>query len=52
MEYLEDYDFALQYHPRKANIVADALSCKPCGLVASLVLEDWRRAVTIEDYDI
>ena len=26
MEYLEDYDFTLHYHPGKANVVADALS--------------------------
>ena len=26
MEYLEDYDFTLQDHPSKANVVADALS--------------------------
>ena len=26
MEYLEDYDFTLHYHPDKANVVADALS--------------------------
>ena len=26
MEYLEDYDFALHYHPGKANVVAGALS--------------------------
>ena len=52
IEYLEDYDFTLQYHLGKANVVADALSFKPCGLLASLVLEDWRRAVTIGDYDI
>ena len=26
MELLEDYDFKLQYHPGKANVVADALS--------------------------
>ena len=25
METLEDYDFALHYHSRKANVVADAL---------------------------
>ncbi|MGI4715133.1 Ty3/Gypsy family RNase HI domain-containing protein, partial [Klebsiella pneumoniae] len=25
MEYLEQYDFDLQYHPGKANVVADAL---------------------------
>ena len=26
MEYLEDYDFTLHYHPGKVNVVADALS--------------------------
>ena len=28
MEFLEDYDFTLYYHPGKANVVADALSQK------------------------
>jgi len=28
MEFLKDYDFELLYHPRKANVVADALSRK------------------------
>lgn len=28
MEYLKDYDFVLSYHPKKANIVVDALSRK------------------------
>ena len=36
MEFLEDYDFTLQYHPGKANVVVDALSRKTHGLVASL----------------
>ena len=26
MEYLEDYDFTLHYHPSKANVVVDALN--------------------------
>ena len=28
MEFLEDYDFTLHYHPGKANVVADALGRK------------------------
>ena len=40
MEYLEDYDFTLQYHLRKENVMVDAFSHKPRGILASLVLED------------
>ena len=36
IEFLEDYDFTLQYHPGKANVVADALSKKTHGLVVGL----------------
>ena len=46
---MEDYDFTLQYRLGKANVVADALSRKPRGLLASLVLEDWKRIVIVED---
>ena len=28
MEFLDDYDFTLHYHPGKANVVADALNRK------------------------
>ena len=28
MELLKDYDLVIDYHPRKANVVADALSRK------------------------
>ena len=36
MEFLEDYDFTLRYHPGKANVVADALSRKSWGALASI----------------
>ena len=29
MQYLEDYDITLHYHPRKANVVADAVTPRP-----------------------
>ena len=28
VEFLQDYDCTMNYHPRKANVVADALSRK------------------------
>jgi len=28
LEFLNDYDFELSYHPGKVNVVADALSMK------------------------
>ena len=36
MEFLEDYDFTLHYHPGKANVVADALSRKSRGALARI----------------
>src|SRR5271157_686157 len=41
MEHMEDYDFELQYHPGKANVVADALSRKSAQL-ASLAIDEWK----------
>ena len=36
MEYLEDYDFTFHYHSSKENVVADALSRKSWGVLASV----------------
>ena len=42
MEFLEDYDFTLHYHPGKANVVADALSRKSRGALACIASWEWR----------
>ncbi|XP_050217605.1 uncharacterized protein LOC126668454 [Mercurialis annua] len=42
LELLKDYDCTIQYHPGKANMVADALSRKSAGSLAHVTTE-WRR---------
>ena len=39
MEFLKDYDFELNYHPYKANVVADALSIKSLHISCMMVKE-------------
>ena len=48
MEYLEDYDFTLHYHPGKVNVVADALSWKSRGVLASVASQEWQMLETVE----
>ena len=43
MEYLEDYNFTLHYHPDKSNVVADALSRKSRGELASVASQEWQK---------
>ena len=47
MEFLEDYDFTLHYHPGKANVVVDALSRKSRGALASIASWEWRMLETV-----
>ena len=42
MEYLEDYDFTLHYHPGKANVVVDALGQKSRGVLANVNSREWQ----------
>ena len=47
MKFLEDYDFTLHYHPGKTNVVADALSRKSRGALASIASREWRMLETV-----
>ena len=42
MKYLEDDDFTLNYHLSKANVVANALSWKSRGVLASVPSREWQ----------
>ena len=50
MEYLEDYDFTLHYHPSKANVVADALGRKSRGVLASVASREWQMLETVGQF--
>ena len=52
MEFLEDYDFTLHYHPGKANVVADALSRKSRGALSSIVSREWRMLKTVGQFGV
>ena len=51
MAFLEDYDFTLHYHPGKANVVADALSRKSRGVLASIDSREWQMLETLGSLD-
>ena len=42
LEFIKDYDFGIAYHPRKANVVVDALSQKPLGQLSSMMATQWK----------
>ena len=50
MEFLEDYEFTLHYHPGKENVVADALSWKSRGVLATIALREWRMRETVGQF--
>ena len=52
MEFLEDYDFTLHYHPSKANVVANAPSRKSQGALASIASREWRMLETVGQFGL
>ena len=52
MEFLEDYDFTLHYHPGKANVVAYALSWKSRGALASITSREWQMLEVVGQFGL
>ena len=52
MEFLEDYDFTLHYHPGKENVVADALNQMSQGVSASIASREWRMLETVGQFGL
>ena len=49
---LEDYDFELQYHPDKANVVADALSPRNHAKLVSLMCKKWEMMGDLNEFNL
>ena len=52
MEYLEDYDFTLHYHPGKANVVVDALGRKSRGVLANVDSREWQMLEAVGQFGL
>ena len=52
MKFLEDYDFTLHHHTDKANVVADALSRKSRGALASIASREWQMLETVGQFGL
>ncbi|KAL0286257.1 UNVERIFIED_CONTAM: putative mitochondrial protein [Sesamum calycinum] len=51
IELLKDYDYTIDYHPGKANIVADALSRKTVDQLASMICYNMEYLTTLRAMD-
>ena len=52
MEYLEDHYLTLHYHPSKANVMADALSRKSRGVLASVASREWQMLEVVGQFGL
>ena len=52
MKFIQDYDLEFHYHPRKANVVADALSRKSISSVAYITIRKWEMFDAIGEFDL
>ena len=52
MEYLEDYEFTLHYHPGKENVVADALNRKSRRVLASVASQEWQMLENVGQFGL
>ena len=51
MEFLQDYKYTLHYHPGNANVVVDALSRKPRGVLSCLFTAGWKMQSDLEEVE-
>ena len=52
MEFQVDYDFTLHYHSGKANVVADTLSRKSRGALASIASREWQMLESVGQFGL
>ena len=52
MEYIEDYDFDLHYHLRKANVVTNVLSNKSLSTLTNISIHEWQMFQNLGKYDL
>ena len=52
IEFIKDYDFELHYHPRKTNVVADALSRKSISDVTCIAIRKWEMLGALGEFDL